>query len=157
VFTDHGVTVRRRADEPTGALTTIGRASGILLGGNQDMVAIAAGWTLPSLDGAILLLEAHNLRLGHIDRQLTMLHNAVRLAGIRAVAVGQYTECGPSQGDQGDWTATDVLRDRLSLLNVPILGGLPTGHGSRPRAVPVGTMATLDADAGTLTVTPAVR
>jgi muramoyltetrapeptide carboxypeptidase len=121
------------------------------------MVAIAAGWTLPALHGAILLLEAHNLRLGHIDRQLTMLHKSGRLDGIRAVAVGQYTECWASPGDRGDWTAIDVLRDRLSMLNVPVLGGLPVGHGSRPIAFPLGTTATLDADAGTLTVTSAVR
>jgi muramoyltetrapeptide carboxypeptidase len=157
VFTTNGVTVRQRADEPTGALTTTGRASGVLLGGNQDMVAIAAGWSLPNLDGAILLLEAYNLRLGHIDRQLTMLHKSGRLDGIRAVAVGQYTACDTSPGDHGGWTALDVLRDRLGRLGVPILGGLPLGHGSHPIAVPVGTTATLDADAGTLTVTSAVR
>lgn len=38
-----------------------------------------------------------------------------------------------------------------------VLGGLPIGHGRPATAVPVGTMATLDADAGTLTVDPAVR
>jgi muramoyltetrapeptide carboxypeptidase len=156
VFTTDGVTVRSRAGEPTGALTTTGQASGTLLGGNQDLLAIASGWTLPSLDGAILLLEAYNLRHGHIDRQLTMLRKSGRLDGIRAVAVGQYTECDASPGDQGSWTAIDVLRDQLSRLGVPILGGLPIGHGDNPIAVPVGTPAILDADAGTLTVTSAV-
>lgn len=153
VFDTDEVTVHRRADEPTGVLTTTGQASGVLLGGNQDMVAIASGWTLPSLEGAILLLEGYNMGLGHIDRQLTMLTNSGRLAGIRAVAVGQYTECGPSQGG---WTEIDVLRDRLGRLGVPVLGGLPIGHGSRPLAIPVGTPATLDADAGVLVVTSAV-
>jgi muramoyltetrapeptide carboxypeptidase len=51
----------------------------------------------------------------------------------------------------------EVLRDRLIRLGVPILGGLPIGHGSRPTAVPVGTPATLDADTGELIVTSAVR
>lgn len=155
VFTTNP-TVVHRGSEPTGRLTTTGRASGILLGGNQDLVAIAAGWALPSLNGAILLLEAYNLRLGHIDRQLTMLHKSGRLDGVRAIAVGQYTACDPSPGDQGDWTAIDVLRDRLNRLDVPILGGLPIGHGDSPIAVPVGTPATLDADAGTLTIQSAV-
>jgi muramoyltetrapeptide carboxypeptidase len=128
----------------------------VLLGGNQDMVATAAGWALPSLNGAILLLEAVRMRLGHIDRQLTMLHNSGRLEGVRAIAVGQYTDCDASSYDKGDWTAIDVLRDRLSRLRVPILGGLPIGHGADPIATPVGTTATLDADAGTLQVGPAV-
>jgi muramoyltetrapeptide carboxypeptidase len=156
-FTTDPVTVHSSGREDTAALTTSGRASGLLIGGNQDMVATAAGWTLPSLAGAILLLEAYNLRLGHIDRQLTMLHKSGRLDGVRAVAVGQYTKCGSDAETRGDWTAIDVLRDRLSLLGVPILGGLPIGHGAEPIALPLGTMAALDADAGTLTVEPAVH
>ena len=64
---------------------------------------------------------------------------------------------GVSPGDQGSWTAVDVLRDRLDRLDVPIVGGLPIGHGRHPIAVPTGTTATLDADEGTLTVTSAVR
>ena len=48
------------------------------------------------------------------------------------MAVGQYTECGGNPDDQGDWTAIDVLRDRLGRLGVPILGGLPIGHGAGP-------------------------
>ena len=156
VFATADVTVHRSADEPTSALTTAGRATGVLLGGNQDMVSTSAGWMLPDLHGAILLLEAVRMRLGHIDRQLTMLTNSGRLDGIRAVAVGQYTDCDASPGDQGGWTVIDVLRDRLGRLGVPILGGLPIGHGSDPVAVPVGTLATLDADAGTLRVGSAV-
>jgi muramoyltetrapeptide carboxypeptidase len=119
-------------------------------------VAISAGWALPRLEGAILLLEAFNLRLGHIDCQLTMLANAGHLDGLVGVALGQYTDCGADSATEGDWTELDVLRDQLSRLGVPILGGLPIGHGDRPHAVPIGTMATLDANAGTLTVAPAV-
>jgi muramoyltetrapeptide carboxypeptidase len=155
-FTTDPVTVHSKGHEETAQLTTAGRAEGRLIGGNQDMVATAAGWTLPSLDGAILLLEAYNMRLGHIDRQLTMLHKSGRLDGIRGVAVGQYTKCGSDAETQGEWTTNDVLRDRLSLLGVPILGGLPIGHGNDPIALPLGTMATLDADAGTLSVEAAV-
>jgi muramoyltetrapeptide carboxypeptidase len=156
-FTTADVTVRSSAQEPTSALTTTGRATGVLIGGNQDMVATSAGWMLPSLDGAILLLESVRLHLGHIDRQLTMLHNAGHLRGIRGIAVGQYTDCDPAPEDRHDWTVLDVLRDRLGRLGVPILGGLPIGHGTDPVAVPLGTTATLDADAGTLGIAAAVR
>jgi muramoyltetrapeptide carboxypeptidase len=44
----------------------------------------------------------------------------------------------------------------LARLDVPVLGGLPIGHGAHPMAVPIGTVATMDADAGTLVVAPAV-
>ncbi len=156
VFSDEPVEIRSRAEEVTSALTTSGRCSGILIGGNQDMLATAEGWALPTLDRAILLLEAVNLRLGHIDRQLTRLQSIGALDGIVGVAVGQYAECGPDETTQGDWSVNDVLRDNLDRLNVPVLGGLPIGHGDKPLAVPIGTMATLDADAGLLEVEAAV-
>jgi muramoyltetrapeptide carboxypeptidase len=123
-------------------LTTGGRAAGVLLGGDQDQVAAAAGWMLPSLSGAILLLEADGLRPAHIDRQLTMLRHAGRLDGLRGVALGRYTDCGPG--------VVDVLHDRLGALGVPVLAGLNVDD------LPVGTHAELDADAGTLTVDAAV-
>ncbi|MBL7254153.1 S66 peptidase family protein [Paractinoplanes lichenicola] len=144
-FGTEPVVVRAEPDSHTGELTTSGRASGVLLGGDQEQIATAAGWVLPSLHGAILLLEAYGLRPGQIDRQLTMLIRTGRLKGVRGVAVGRYTECGPGN-------VLDVLRDRLAPLGVPILGGLPIGQG----AIPVGTPAMLDADAGTLTIEPAV-
>jgi muramoyltetrapeptide carboxypeptidase len=146
------VVVRSSEAEHTRVLTTSGKAVGRLIGGNQDSFAIANGWGLPDMDGAILLLEGVGMKLGHIDRQLTMLMNSGALRGIRGVAVGQYTDCGSDETTQGDWTEIDVLRDRLSKLGVPVLGGLPLGHGENPIAVPIGTMAVLDADAGTLTV-----
>lgn len=65
---------------------------------------------------------------------------------------------GDAYGRTHDRTrhSLDVLRDRLALLGVPILGGLPIGHGRDPIAIPLGTAATLDADAGTLRVRSAV-
>lgn len=70
--------------------------------------------------------------------------------------VGQYTNCERDATTQGNWTVLDVLRDRLAKLDVPVLGGLSIGHGAHPMAVPIGTVATLDADAGTLLVSAAV-
>lgn len=153
------ITVEARADEPTHVLTTRGRAHGLLIGGNQDSIATAAGWALPSLDGAILLVEAVNLRLGHIDRQLTMLLRTGIIANVVGVAIGQYTHCGVATEPTSDLRCTeiDILRDRFAELDVPILGGLPIGHGANPVALPIGTRAVLDADGGTLTVAPGVR
>jgi muramoyltetrapeptide carboxypeptidase len=153
------VTVATTTEERTHVLTTGGKATGRLVGGNQDSVATAAGWALPSLDGVILLLEAVNLRLGHIDRQLTTLRNTGLLGAVAGIALGQYTDCGSATDPTTDVRCTeiDVLRDRLADLGVPVLGGLPIGHGKNPLAVPVGTMATLDADNGILTVAPGVR
>jgi len=156
LFTTDSVTITTKPNESTSSLTTKGIAQGVLIGGNQDMVAISNGWSLPSLDGAILLLEAVDLRLGHIDRQLTMLMESGRLRGVRGVAIGQYRKCGSTDTSPTKWTEIDILRERLGKLKVPILGGLPIGHGADPVAVPVGVNAVLNADTSTLTTESAV-
>lgn len=152
VFTTDQVTIAARESEPTSALTTSGTATGILVGGNQDMISTAAGWILPRLNGVILLLEDVDKRLGFIDRQLTMLEKGGYLKGIAGIAVGQYYKCGGDETTKGDWTAVDVLRDQLMRLDVPILGGLPLGHGHHPLAIPLGVVATIDTNTKTLSV-----
>jgi muramoyltetrapeptide carboxypeptidase len=152
-------TVHATKNEHTHTLTTHGKAEGILIGGNQDSIATGAGWVLPSFDKAILLIEAVNLRLGHIDRQLTMLIKTGIIKKVVGVAIGQYTDCGAATDPTTDVKCTeiDILRDRFGLLGVPVLGGLPIGHGKNPIAIPIGTHAALDADAGTLTMAAGVR
>lgn len=158
-MTTEPITIHSTQKESTHVLTTSGKAEGILIGGNQDSIATAAGWALPHFDGAILLIEAFNLRLGHIDRQLTMLVETGIINKVVGVAIGQYTQCGNATDPTTDVQCTeiDILRERFGRLNVPILGGLPIGHGENPIALPIGTMAVLDADTGTLTVTAGVR
>lgn len=159
VTTTESITIHSTKKEHTHALTTRGKVEGGLIGGNQDSIATAAGWALPSFDKAILLIEATNMRIGHIDRQLTMLINSGIIKNVVGIAIGQYTECGNATDPTGttECTEIDILRDRFGQLGVPILGGLPIGHGKNPIALPIGTHATLDADAGTLTVAAGVR
>lgn len=128
-------------------LTTGGRADGPLVGGNLDMIATAAGWALPNLSGCILLIEATNLYLGQIDRQLSMLIKGGFLNGVAGIALGQFTGIKPS----GALTIVDLLREYLSPLDVPILGGLPLGHDIGAQRIPMGFPTTLDAEHGILT------
>jgi muramoyltetrapeptide carboxypeptidase len=148
LMTPQDMVLKSRAAEATAALTTSGVAEGRLIGGNLDMVATTAGWALPPLNGAILLLEAVNLHLGQTDRYLTMLGKGGHLRGLTGIALGQFTGLKP----HGTFTVFDVLREHLTPLGVPILGGLPLGHGERALSVPIGAMARLDAEARELTV-----
>jgi muramoyltetrapeptide carboxypeptidase len=111
-----------------------------LIGGNLDMIATAAGWSLPALGGKLLLIESVGRYLGQIDRQLTMLRKAGHLTGLAGVAVGQFTGFEPS----GKLTIVELLRQHLAPLDVPVLGGLPLGHGSRPVSTLVGATTTLN-------------
>lgn len=147
LMTSENITIRARPEEKTSALTTKGVAEGRLVGGNLDMIATAAGWALPALSGAILLIEAVGMYLGQLDRQLTMLRKGGHLDGLAGIAIGQFTDIKASD----DLTVIDLLLDHLRRLDVPILGGLPLGHGQRPLSIPIGTMSLLDADQGELT------
>jgi len=147
------IVLQSDTEEMTSALTTQGQAQGRLLGGNLNMISTAAGWALPSLDGAILLLEAVDMGLGQVDRELTMLARSGAFQGVKGVAVGQFT----GFKSHGTITVIDLLREHLAALDVPILGGLPLGHGTCPRAIPIGATAQLDATVGTLKVSAAVR
>ncbi len=147
------VTVRAVEAEETFAVRVPGRAMGRLLGGNLCLIVASLGTPdMPDLTGAVLLLEDVQEPPYKVDRMLTQLRRAGALAGLAGVAVGQFTDCA----DGWEVSVADVLTERLGDLGVPVLGGLPIGHGPGQLSVPVGTLATLDADAGTLTVAPAV-
>lgn len=150
LMTTEPIVLTRNPEALTAAVRVEGKATGFLMGGNLDMVAMAVGAGLPDLAGAILLIESTDLGLGRADRALTQLMNAGCLAGIAGVAVGQFL--GYREAEPGRWTIVDVLVDRLTSLGVPVLGGLPIGHGWHPPTVPLGTRATIDTDAGTLSV-----
>jgi muramoyltetrapeptide carboxypeptidase len=112
--------VAARKQEPTSVLTTTGNAEGRLLGGNLDIMGTSAGWLLPDLTGAILLIEAIEMGPGLTDRMLQMLQRGGHLREVRGVAVGQFEKCNvtPPTG------VLDLLREHLGELGVPILGGL---------------------------------
>jgi muramoyltetrapeptide carboxypeptidase len=144
--------LRAQAEEDTATLTTQGKVEGALVGGNLDSIATAAGWALPNLEGCILLLEAVNMYLGQVDRQLTMLRKAGHLRGVVGIALGQFTDFKPS----GALTILDLLREHLAPLDVPILGGLPLGHGKGTQRIPLGCHTVLDANERELRISRAV-
>ncbi len=148
------MTINRDPGELTAKVAVGGTATGALIGGNLDMIRTSIGWACPSFDGAILFVEAVDMPIGAIDRTFTQLINSGLLNGLKGVAIGQFIRSG--EEEPGKWSAVDVLYDRLAPLGVPVLGGLPIGHGPKQPTVPLGTTARIDAAAGTLTIAPGV-
>jgi muramoyltetrapeptide carboxypeptidase len=137
-----------------GAQGLPGIATGALLGGNLTLLASSVGThDFPDLTGAILLIEDVDEAPYRVDRMLTQLRRAGVLAGLAGVAVGQFVNCT----DRWSTDVADVIGERLGDLGVPVLGGLPIGHGTDQLAVPLGVPATLDVAGATLTVSAAVR
>jgi muramoyltetrapeptide carboxypeptidase len=141
--------------EETFAVRVGGYAEGVLLGGNLVLLAAIVGSRhRPDMRGAILLIEATQEEPYRVDRMLVQLKRAGWFDGVAGVAVGQFTLChddGPTP------SVSQVLTEQLGVLGVPVVGGLPIGHGPEQVAVGLGVPAVLDADRGTLTVQPVGR
>jgi muramoyltetrapeptide carboxypeptidase len=129
-----------------------GRARGRLIGGNLALIASLVGTThMPRLEGAILLIEEVGEAPYRIDRMVTQLLMSHTLDGISGIVIGDLVSCEGPQGIPPRPTkGADVLRERLSVLDIPIAADAPIGHARRNVAVPMGQQAELDADKGTL-------
>ena len=145
--------------EDSSRLTVIsiagGKASGRLVGGclGDFIYTIGTPWE-PDLDGAIFFFEETGNAPIRIDRALLYLEQSGKLAGVRGIVVGELAGC-----EWYDYTSMprsktleDVLDDRLGGLGIPVLYGLPLGHGPTLATLPLGVEATVDADALTLTI-----
>ncbi|AQZ61069.1 Muramoyltetrapeptide carboxypeptidase [[Actinomadura] parvosata subsp. kistnae] len=120
-----------------------GRAEGVLRGGNLSLIASMCGtrWQ-PSFDGAIAFLEDIGEEPYRIDRMLTQLLQAGVFDGVRGIALGSWVKCGDPY---------PVLADRLRSLGVPIVAGLPVGHGSPQYSVWLGALGAIDTESCSLT------
>lgn len=127
-----------------------GRARGRLAGGNLTLLAALMGtpWEVDT-EGAILLLEDTDEELYRVDRMLTQLALGGKLDKVAGVVFGTCTDC-PVEGPS--FSLEEILRDRFEPLGVPVLKGLAFGHIPEKLTLPIGLPATLDADAGTLTI-----
>jgi len=129
-----------------------GRAEGRLAGGNLALVAALAGtpWAV-SFRGAIAVLEDIHEATYRVDRMLVQLRLAGAFEGCRAIMFGHCTDC-PDSGEDGRRTLHELLTELGRALGVPTLMGVPVGHIPDQWTLPLGAMATLDADAHTLHV-----
>ncbi|MCJ2187579.1 S66 peptidase family protein [Novosphingobium beihaiensis] len=128
-----------------------GKARGRLLGGNLTVLSALAGTPyLPDFAGAILFLEDTNESEYRIDRMLTQLALAGILDKVAGVVFGQCTRCHNPDGGYSNFTVYEVLDRRFSALGVPAFQGALIGHIAAQVSMPVGVMAEIDADAGTI-------
>lgn len=127
-----------------------GKATGRLAGGNLTLLATLMGTPYElETEGRIVFAEDVREELYRVDRMLTQLALGGKFDRMAGFAFGRCSECnynGPS------FSLEDILRDRFGGGAKPAISGLSFGHIEQKLTIPVGAMATLDADAGTLTV-----
>ncbi len=129
-----------------------GQVQGRLVGGNLSLLATLVG-TPDQADtrGAIVFLEEVAEPPYRLDRMLTQLLRAGLFRDVAGVAVGTFVDCAPGP-DRPSLDVDEVVADRLGDLGVPVITDLPIGHVDHQIALPIGALATLDGDGGTLTL-----
>jgi muramoyltetrapeptide carboxypeptidase len=124
---------------PSGTAVKKGRAEGVVLGGNLSLICHLIGTPfLPSFKGKLLFIEEKGEPLYRVDRMLTHLLLSGGLEKCAGLMVGSFEECGDPA------SVIDLVRERCSRLNMPILTGLPAGHGEDNVPLLIGVRAVLD-------------
>ncbi len=138
-------------DDPYVRTLVGGRVTGRLTGGCAGLLSSAIGTRLqPDFRGRIVILEEIDNE-GYIhDGILTQLRNAGLFDGAAGIVVGDIK--AKWSGGIAELSAEDIVEEVLGPLGLPLIFGLPIGHNKHHATVPLGALATLDADAGTLVV-----
>ncbi|MBA3730397.1 MAG: LD-carboxypeptidase, partial [Sphingomonas sp.] len=130
-----------------------GKAVGRLVGGNLAVLSALVGTPyLPVFDRTILFLEEVDEPEYRIDRMLTQLALAGILRRVAGVVFGQCTNCKASGPSYGGFTLSQVLRQHLEPLGVPVYQGALIGHGEDQFSMPIGVRAEMDATTGTIRI-----
>jgi muramoyltetrapeptide carboxypeptidase len=149
--------VEKDPDDPFTWSITEGVAEGLLRGGCLTLLAQSAGTPYqPDWSGCIVFFEDVGEQPYRLDGYLTQLTMAGMFDGVAGVVVGEHVQCGsapykPSY-PYGSFTSEEVFQQHLGPLGVPVMVGLPCGHGRHLATLPLGVMARLDTDNLSLTL-----
>ena len=127
-----------------------GKARGPLVGGNLTLISTTLG-TPYEIDtkGRILFIEDVDEQPYSVDRMLTHLKLAGKLDQAAAIVFGECADCRPRDykpSFDSTFTTAEVVDRILGKLSVPVFSGLTIGHTDDQLTLPLGVMATLDAD-----------
>jgi muramoyltetrapeptide carboxypeptidase len=124
-----------------GRIINRGKAEGILLGGNlSTLCSLLDTPFLPSFEGVVLFLEEKGESPYRLDRMLTHLLLSDRLDRLSALVIGEIEDCGEKE------SINSLLEERLGGLHIPVVAGLPVGHGAENMSLPLGLPALLDTE-----------
>ncbi|MFI6453542.1 LD-carboxypeptidase [Streptosporangium amethystogenes] len=120
-----------------------GEVTAPVTGGNLSLLAALCGTPYAlSARGRIVLLEDVDEAPYRIDRMLTQLLQAGALDGAAGFVLGSWVDCGDPY---------PVLEELLAPLGVPVIAGLPVGHGAPQFSVLLGALGAIDAKSCSLT------
>lgn len=126
--------------------------SGALWGGNLATIVSLVGTPyLPDVEGGILFIEDTNEQPFRLERMIYQLHLAGVLARQRALVFGDFLGIRSFDYDNGyDFAA--MIEHVRTVIGIPVVTGLPFGHGDDLVTLPVGASAHLQAYADGFTL-----
>ena len=120
------------------------RIDGVLWGGNLSLLAHLAGTPyFPVIDGGILYVEEIAEEPYAVERLFLQLHHAGALQRQRALLLGDFSDCKPTNPVRYPYSMEEVVETLRELLPYPVITGLPFGHVARKVTLPFGAPGTL--------------
>ena len=130
----------KKADYQTEAneLNQIGKATGILIGGNLSLLVNMAG--TPSdinTKNKILFIEDVGEYIYNIDRMMYQLKRSGKLDHLRGLIVGSFSDMKDTTIPFGQ-TAEEAIKDLVREYGYPVCFGFPVGHGKENYTLKIG-------------------
>lgn len=144
------LTIGNPPDEPIKVLRP-GKASGILTGGNLSLVTQTMG-TPEQINacGKILYLEDVGEEVYALERMLDQLLRGGVLESAAGLVFGPFINCLNHR--RKDYGPEELLKDLFGCWPRPVLYNVRSAHCSPMVTLPMGTVCTIDGNAGTMTV-----
>jgi muramoyltetrapeptide carboxypeptidase len=122
-----------------------GESKGILVGGNLSLLYALAS-TPSDIDtrDKILFLEDLDEYLYHIDRMMMQLKRGGKLANLKGLIIGSFSEMKDNTVPFGK-TAEEIILDAVKEYNYPVCFGFPAGHGNKNFPLFMGRTVSLSA------------
>ena len=109
-----------------------------IVGGNLSVLYSMLGSDLfPETDGKILFIEDLDEYLYHIDRMMMGLKRAGKLANIKALMVGAFTDMHDNTIPFG-MTAKEIIFEKVKEYGYPVIWDYPAGHIDNNLAIVLG-------------------
>jgi muramoyltetrapeptide carboxypeptidase len=150
---------RKAVQFPLGGTEVLrpGLGEGRLAGGCLSIVAATLGtpYEIDTRD-KILFIEDIEEEPHNIDRMLTQLELAGKLATARGIIIGELVRCRPGSSKRNSLThnmsAEAMLRERFKDYKIPVIYGLRLGHSKEKCTLPLGVMASITAAGNSVTL-----
>ena len=111
---------------------------GVLWGGNLAMICSLIGTPyMPQIENGILFIEDVSEHPYRIERMLWQLWQAGILAKQKAIVLGHFTDYELVETDNG-FNLDSVITWLRTVVKVPVVTGLPYGHGEVRVTLPIG-------------------